>query len=121
MISALRGLFWLFDVGLKSFDFRFSLGGCHAKLEVGRDSTKKVEIYKKKNTSFLVVNVCFQDLDRWRARVGGGRLYESPRAVNMVDGLPRAPSRKFADKIKNFSKSKLGVGHRSNFLLLLRS
>ena len=22
----------------------------------------------------------------------GGRLYESPRAVNMVDGLPRAPS-----------------------------
>ena len=25
-------------------------------------------------------------------RVGGGRLYESSREVNMVDGLPHAPS-----------------------------
>ena len=35
MISALRGSFlYPFDVVLKIFGFRFSLGGCHEKVEI---------------------------------------------------------------------------------------
>ena len=53
---------------------------------------QKVEIYRKRIQVCSWWTFAFKYSDRWRARVGGGRLYESSRAVNMVDGLPHAPS-----------------------------
>ena len=51
-------------------------------------------------------------------RAAGRRLYESPRAVNMVDGLPRAPSRaeKVVKKIET-SRTKSKISQNLNWEL----
>ena len=101
-ISALRGSFlYPFDVVLTIFGFRSSLGGCHEKVEFSWKCVhfmkksrfhEKDEISWKKDSSLLALDVCFQVFRAVTYARGGGRFYESSRAVNMVDGLPHAPS-----------------------------
>ena len=92
MISALRGSFlYPFDVVLKIFGFRFSLGGCHEKVEISMkmlsfheqiEISRKSRDFMKKDSSLLAVDVCFQVFRAVPCARGWEKALRVPRAVN---------------------------------------